>query len=238
MRASVLSVRRRLSARVVSGNQEVLSRSEIGRLYLNVFSPRAKGVTGRRSFAERKALTLVERFRDDQTVPGWFYRSMLAQVYEFARRRDEAIGELEQAVELAPDDATMLISLARHVLTHKRDARRARELLDDARGHALTEMTSSFADLVEGLVLLEEGRPRDAIPVLEAVHRVFHARRRQPLGYLPLEHAMLGLALGHASLGESDKALTLYAKVRPRLVALRSQTLERCDRAIGLPREA
>ena len=73
-----------------------------------------------------EALTLVEPFRDDQTVPGWFYRSMLAQVYEFARRRDEAIGELEQAVELAPDNATMLISLARHVLTHKRDARRSR----------------------------------------------------------------------------------------------------------------
>ena len=183
-----------------------------------------------------EALKLVEPFRDDQAVPGWFYRSMLAQVYEFARRRDEAIGELEQAVELAPDNATLLISLARHVLTHNRDARCARELLVDARGHALSEMTSSFADLLEGLVLLEERRPRDAIPVLEAVHRIFHARRRQPLGYLPEEHALLGLALGHAALGESDKALTLYAKVRPRLVVLRSQTLERCDRAIGLPR--
>ena len=72
-----------------------------------------------------EALRLVEPFGDGKAVPGWFYRSMLAQVYEFARHRDEAIAQLEQAVELAPDNATMLISLARHVIWHKRDAGRA-----------------------------------------------------------------------------------------------------------------
>ena len=71
-----------------------------------------------------EALKLVEPFGDGKAVPDWFYRSMLAQVYEFARRRDEAITQLEQAVELAPDNATMLISLGRHVIWHKRDARR------------------------------------------------------------------------------------------------------------------
>ena len=126
-------------------------------------------------------------------MPGWFYRSMLAQVYEFARRRDEAIAQLEQAVELAPDNATMLISLARHVIWHKRDARRARELLTRARVHALSDMTTPFADLLEGVILLEEGRPRDALPVLEAAYKVFHARRHMPMGYLPVEQAMLGL---------------------------------------------
>jgi tetratricopeptide (TPR) repeat protein len=184
-----------------------------------------------------EALRLVEPFGDGKAVPGWFYHSMLAQVYEFARRRDEAIAQLEQAVELAPDNATMLISLARHIIWHKRDARRARALLTQARAHALSDMTGPFADLLEGLILVEEGRPRDGLPILEAAHKVFHARRHQSLGYLPLETTMLGLALAHAVLGESDRALKLYSKVRSRLVALRSHLVDRCDRAIGLPQD-
>jgi tetratricopeptide (TPR) repeat protein len=182
-----------------------------------------------------EALRLVEPFGDGKVVPGWFYRSMLAQVYEFARRRDEVIAQLEQAVELAPDNATMLISLARQVIWHDRDARRARELLAQARAHALSDMVAPFADLLDGLILLEEGRPRDALAILEAVQKVFRRLRHLALGYLPVEQAMLGRALAHAALGESDDALKLYGKVRPRLVALRSELVERCDRAIGLP---
>ena len=51
----MVSVRRRSSTPVVSGNQDVLLRSEAGRRYLKMFSPGAKGDTGRRFFAERKA---------------------------------------------------------------------------------------------------------------------------------------------------------------------------------------
>jgi tetratricopeptide (TPR) repeat protein len=160
---------------------------------------------------------------------------MLAQVYEFARRRDDAIAEFAQAAELAPGNATMLISLARLVIWLKRDTRRARELIAQARSHAISDLTAPFADLFEGLILVEEGRPRDALPILEAAHKVFHARRHMALGYLPVEQAMLARALAHAALGETDEAVKLYAKVRPRLVALRSQILDRCDRAIGLP---
>jgi len=103
--------------------------------------------------------------------------------------------------------------------------------------HALSDLTSPFADLLEGLILLEEGRPRDALPVLEAAHKVFHARRHMPVGYLPVEQAMLGRALTHAALGESDEALKLYVRVRPRLVALRSEMVDRCDTAIGLSQD-
>jgi tetratricopeptide (TPR) repeat protein len=184
-----------------------------------------------------EALKLIKPFGDGKAVPGWFYCSMLAQVYEFARRRDEAIAQLEQAVELAPDNATMLMGLGRLVIWHKRDAKRARELLTQARAHALSDLSAPFADLLEGVILLEEGRPRDALPLLEAAHKSFHSRKYVGLGYLQAEHAMLGLALTRAALGESDEALRLYSKVRPRLVALRSGVVDRCDRAIGLPQD-
>jgi hypothetical protein len=184
-----------------------------------------------------EALRLVKPFGDGRAVPGWFYRSMLAQVFEFAQRRDDVIAQLEQAVELAPDNATMLLSLARHVIWYRRDARRARDLLSQAREHALSDMTAPFADLLEGLILVEERRARDALPVLDAAHKGFHACRYMPLSYLPLEHAMLGRALAHAALGESAEAMALYAKVRPRLVALRSHVVDRCDRTIGRPLE-
>jgi hypothetical protein len=52
-----------------------------------------------------------------------------------------------------------------------------------------------------------------------------------------VEQAILGRARTHAALGETDAALELYGKVRPRLVALRSEAVERCDLAIGLPRD-
>jgi tetratricopeptide (TPR) repeat protein len=182
-----------------------------------------------------EALKLLEPFGDGKAVPGWFYRSMLAQVYEFAHGRDEAIAQLEQAIELAPDNATMYLSLARHVIWHRGDVRRARELLTEARKHALSDLTVPYADMVEGLILQKEGRPRDALPILEGAYKAFHARRHMPLGYLPMEQAMLGLALTYATLGESDQALKLYGKVRPRLVALGSEILEKCDREIGRP---
>jgi hypothetical protein len=184
-----------------------------------------------------EGLRLVKPFGDGRDVPGWFYRSMLARVYEFARLHDHVIAQLEQAVEFAPDNATMLLSLAQHVIQYKRDALWARELLSQAREHALSDMTAPYADQLEGLILLEEGRPRDALSILEATHKVFHARRHMPLGYLPVEQAMLGCALAHAALGESAEAMALYAKVRPRLVALRSHVVDRCDRAIGRPFE-
>jgi hypothetical protein len=129
----------------------------------------------------------------------------------------------------------MILSLGRSVVWQKQDARRARELLGKARTHALSDMTSPFADLLEGVILLEEGRPRDALPLLEAAYKVLYSRSHKALGYLPVEQAMLGRALAHAALGESDLALNLYAKVRPRLVALRNPVVDRCDRAIGLP---
>jgi Tetratricopeptide repeat len=182
-----------------------------------------------------EALQLVKLFGDGKAVPPWFYHLMLAQVNEFARRPDEAIGQLEQAIELAPDNATIFIALARFVIWHKRDARRARELLTEARAHAMSDLTIPTADALEGLILLEEGRPREALSVLEASYKILHSRRHLPLGYLPMEQAMLGLALTHAALGESDVALKLYGKVRPRLVALQSYLLDRCDRAIGRP---
>jgi tetratricopeptide (TPR) repeat protein len=183
-----------------------------------------------------EALALVAPFGNGEAMAPWLYRSTLAQVYEFATRRDEAMAQLEQAVELAPDNATMLLSLGRSVIWQKRDARRARELLGQARTHALCDMTSPFADLLDGVILLEEGRPRDALVLMEAAHKVLHSRRHKPLGYLPVEQAMLGQALAHAALGESDQALVLYTKVRPRLVALRNPVVDRCDRAIGVPK--
>jgi tetratricopeptide (TPR) repeat protein len=200
-----------------------------------VAATKAKALAGMDRVDE--ALRLVEPFGDGKAVPDWFYRSMLAQIYEFARRRDEAIALFEQAVELAPDNASMILSLANEIIWHRRDARRARELLNRARTHVLSDMISPFATLLEGRILLEEGRPRDALPVLEEAYKVFHARRHMALGYLPVERTMLALALTHAALGDRDEAQKLYAKVRPRLVALRSGGIERYDRAIGLPQD-
>ena len=182
-----------------------------------------------------EALRVVKPFGDGRTVPEWFYRMTLADVLDSAHRYDEAIAQLEEGVDAASDNATLLLSLARRVLTHERDVGRARALLDEARAHAMSDLLAPFADLQEGLILVEEGRPHEALAVLEPVLEVFRARRHMPLGELPVEGTMIGLALAKAALGESDEALRLYAKARPRLVALGSPNLDRYDRAIGWP---
>jgi tetratricopeptide (TPR) repeat protein len=182
-----------------------------------------------------EALRLLEPFGNGNAVPGWFYRYMVSQVYDFAHESDEAIAQLEQAVELAPGNATMLLALARFVVWHKGDIRRGRQLLTEARRHALSDLTVPIADMIEGLILRKEGKPRDALPILKSAYEGFRARRKMPLGFIRVEQAMLELALTHAALGESDQALKLYGQVRPRLEALRSVNLEKCDREIGLP---
>src|SRR5262249_17439534 len=83
-----------------------------------------------------EALRLVEPFGDGQRIPAWLYWSRLAEVYATSQHYHDAKAALEKAVELAPENATLLVDMADTEVRRWHNPRRARELLARARAHA------------------------------------------------------------------------------------------------------
>lgn len=142
---------------------------------------------------------------------------------------------MEKALELAPGNPTVLVDLAKSEVWKRRNPRRARELMARARTHALSDLVAIFADWTDGLIELEEGRPRAAIPVLEETYRRFAKfRHASPLTGSTLDQMSAALTLATAAAGDPDAALRHYKQAKPRLIALKhDDIIERCETALG-----
>ncbi len=91
--------------------------------------------------------------------------------------------------------------------------------------------------MVEGLIRLEEGNPREARELLERARKMADGFRHSSpeMGSLA-DQIRAGLALAHAAEGDLEAARRHYKLARPRLVALRiDHMIERCEKAIGPP---
>jgi tetratricopeptide (TPR) repeat protein len=194
---------------------------------------KAKALSGLGRIDE--ALRMVEPFGDGQRIPPWLYWSRLAAVYETAKRYDDAKAAMERALELAPDNATLLVDMAESEVWRRRNPRRARELLARARAHALSDVLQPFAMRTEGLIRLEEGNAREARELLEdAFRRAERFRHASPLMGAMLDKMHAAIALACAAEGDIEAARRHYQLARPRLEALRLvDVLERCEKAIG-----
>jgi tetratricopeptide (TPR) repeat protein len=187
-----------------------------------------------------EAVQLVRPFGDGAAMPEWLYRSRLAEVYGTAQRHDEAAAEVEQALRLAPDNATVLMEAAKSEVWHRRNPRRARELLDRARQHALSDVLQPFAAYVEGLIYLEEGRPHEAQSFLGQAYQGASAfRHASPLVGAALDQMHAALALAAAGTGDLPAARRHFRLARPRLEALKQdQVIARCEQALGADDES
>jgi tetratricopeptide (TPR) repeat protein len=184
-----------------------------------------------------EALRAVEPFGDGQRIPPWLYWSRLAEVYEIAKRHDDAKAAMEKALELAPDNATLLVDMAETEAWRWHNPRRARELLARARAHALSDVLQPFAMRTEGLIRLEEGNAREARELLDdAFRRAERFRHASPLMGAVLDGMHAGLALACAAEGDLEAARRHYQRARPRLEALKlDDVLDRCEKALGPP---
>lgn len=182
-----------------------------------------------------EALGMVEPFRDGHRIPPWLYWSRLEGVYATAQRHGDAKAAMEKALELAPDNATLLVDMAETEVWRWRNPRRARELLARARAHALSDVLQPFAMRTEGLIRLEEGNPREARELLDdAFRRADRFRHASPLMGAMLDKMHAGLALACAAEGDLEAARRHYQLARPRLQALQlDDVMERCEKAIG-----
>ena len=182
-----------------------------------------------------EALQVVEPFQDGEAMPEWMYWARMPDLYTTAKRPELAMNAVETALELAPENATVLLDGARLMARERRDLHRARDLLEKARTHALSDVLQPFATFIEGMIRLEEGHPRDARPLMEDAFRKVQAfRHASPLigAQLDLIHAYLTLAC--AGEGDMEAARRHYDLAKPRLQALKSEDLVgRCEKVLG-----
>lgn len=169
-----------------------------------------------------EALQLVKPFASGQTIPPWLYWSRLSEVYKTAKRYGDARSADEKALELAPENATVLIDVARTAIWHDHDVQRSRDLLARARSHAISDVLQPFAIYVEGLIRLEEGQSQESLRLLQESYQGASAfRHASPLMGSILDQMHLSIALAHAQLGDLASAQRHYEIARPRLLALR-----------------
>jgi len=173
-----------------------------------------------------KGLDIVEPFRNDQQIPQWMFYGRLSDLYSAAGRWELFVPAMEQAVKLAPDNATVLLDMALNLLEIERDAPRAKVWLAKAKSHAISDLLAPFVDKAEGLMALEEGRPAEA-------HRLFSSGLRAVAPRVPSQpvfgtqvailHAYLAIAC--AALGDESAARQHFAQAEPRLVARKLEPL-------------
>lgn len=193
----------------------------------------AKALAGLGRLSE--AVELVAPLADHPNHPQWLYCSRLAEVYAFADKRDEHLAWNEKALALAPQNATLLLDQALSLLRFQIDLPRARQLLVQARSHALSDLLAPAADAVEGVLLLEEGKPDQArdklVAGIDGLNRFRHASPQVPAMQ---DRFRAYLALSLAALGDRSAAEHQLRLAEPRLRALnRGDLLARCQSAVG-----
>jgi hypothetical protein len=182
-----------------------------------------------------EAIELAAPLANDPTVPQWLYCSRLSSVYSTADMRDEELACTEKALRLARDNAALLLDSALTLLRYQLDIPGARQLFEQARSHALSDTLIPMADGVEGILLLEEGRPNGARDKLQSgIEGLDQFLNAAPQVGATQDRFRAYLALALAALGDRPAAEHQFQLAEPRLRALkRNYLLERCQRAIA-----
>lgn len=181
---------------------------------------RAKALAGLGQLSN--ALELVAPLAKDPKLPQWLYFSRLGELYAMAGQRDEHLAWNQKALDLAPDNATLLIDHAMSLLRFQVDLPGARQLLVRARSHALSDALSPAADAVEGVLLFEEGNPNQAQDKLSAgLAGLDRFRHLSPLIGAVQDRFRAYRALSLAALGELPAAEREFQLAEPRLRALK-----------------
>jgi tetratricopeptide (TPR) repeat protein len=181
------------------------------------------------------ALEVVRPFGDDPKTPAWLYWGQLSDVFNAAKMPDRVIECGEKALENAPHNVTVLIDLAMAVLRFRRDATRARPLLERAREHEISDLILPFLTAAEGVLALEEKKPEQARRLLEeALNLVEPFRHASPLMGSATDRIHVYLALACAATGDHHAAEQNYRIAEPRLLAFNATDLiDRCRTVIG-----
>jgi tetratricopeptide (TPR) repeat protein len=183
-----------------------------------------------------EALRRYERFGDGKRIPLWLYWSHRSSVCAAGNDIEGAVRAIEKAAEIAPEEPAVLIDYATSLVRRRRDARRARRVLDEALKHPISDVIAYAVDFCRGMIALEENQPFEAREWLNrAMDKVETFRNASPLMGSSRDRVHAFLALANAATGDHEAALRHFRIAEPRLVALRyDDVIERCEAALGL----
>jgi tetratricopeptide (TPR) repeat protein len=180
------------------------------------------------------ALREFEPFCDTPGMPRWLYFSLLAGIYEIARRPDEALKFTQQALECGPQNSTSWISYSHALVRFKHDPVQARLALEKAEQLEIADMARPFVALCHGLIAREEVRHTAAKDKLEEALRGFLQRSQHDLieGNILLTKAYLITV--YAALGNNSLAQQFLSETKDFLTAHKEvELLAECARAAG-----
>lgn len=197
-----------------------------------------------RPFREAQALAglgrldeALDHFRplaDDPAVPPYMYWTLKALLYQTSREREKALECLARAAELAPANAMAQIAHGLSLLNVRGDVRQARVRLAQARAHALSDVSTPLLWFAEGVLAFKEGRPAEAIPLLESTIRSLSPfTRGNPEVAVIIAKVRANLALAHAANGDHEAARRAYRQAEPILVRHDALELARCREVLG-----
>ena len=168
-------------------------------------------------------------------LPEYVYWVFRAVVSLAAQDSDGAVDCFARAHELAPETPIVLVDYATVLLKERRDTRRARPLLAEARRHAISDTTLPYLLAAEGMLALEEGRPADAVgPLTESLRKADPFLRGNPSIIVVGARIRAYLCLALAATGDTTAARRHLQRARPLLIAHQSRDLiDRCEQAVG-----
>jgi tetratricopeptide (TPR) repeat protein len=92
------------------------------------------------------------------TVPPFLYCSQVSTIYDAAKEQDKALEYAEKAVELAPENGTLLLDLAFRLSMHHNRPAESRALLARVDQSVLIPYARAYVPFVEGIILFRENR--------------------------------------------------------------------------------
>lgn len=180
-----------------------------------------------------EAVAILNKYKNDETVPQSLLHGELGSVYEKARLFDKMIEHRAHAVAASTGSAAEHIDYALGLARYLRNPQQARVILASITDKEMTDLAAVYVSYCWGLIALEEGKYEDA-----KTHMLSAFQQATPYttNILMLEFFMdlkAHLVIIFAKLGEKQHARQFFNEVKRFLIAHQEvDLLQRC-REVG-----
>lgn len=192
---------------------------------------RAIALAGSGKLAE--AIAEFKSFKDRPDCPSWLHKMHHIGIYNAANKYSESLKCALECIEEHPTPI-MFLDLANQLARYHKDAKRAREALNEAEKSTLVETSKFFQIRCRGIIAYLEGDFASAQHELENAIELMEQTPHVPYrdGHISVAKSYLCCVLG--KLGDLESAKRLLDEARDYLVATSENgRLAECEAIIG-----